>query len=148
MVIEGIVLGHKISATGLEVGQAKIYVIKTLMPPTTVKGIKSYLGHAGFYMRFIKEISKIARPLCRLLEKDTKFEFDEACKSAIEEKKARLVRNITTQKILQSGFYWQKLFKDSSKWAKHCDKCQRMGNINRRNEMPMQGILVVQTFDV
>ena len=51
MVIEGIFLGHKISAAGLEVDQAKIAVIKTLMPPTTVKGIRSFLGHAGFYRR-------------------------------------------------------------------------------------------------
>ena len=55
MVTEGIVLGHKISTVGLEVDQAKISLIKTLMPPTTVKGIKSFLGHAGFYRRFIKD---------------------------------------------------------------------------------------------
>ena len=66
---EGIVLGHKISATGLEVDQSKVSIIKTLAPPTTVKGIRSFLGHAGFYRRFIKEFSKIARPLCRLLRK-------------------------------------------------------------------------------
>ena len=70
MVTEGIVLGHKISTAGLEVDQAKIVVIKTLMPLTTVKGIKSFMGHAGFYRRFIKEFSKISRPLSRLLEKD------------------------------------------------------------------------------
>ena len=55
MVTEGIVLGHKISATGLEVDQEKVAVIQTLMPPKTVKGIKSFLGHAGFYKRFIKD---------------------------------------------------------------------------------------------
>ena len=48
MVTEGIVLGHKISAAGLEVDQAKVAIIKTLLPPTTVKGIRSFLGHAGF----------------------------------------------------------------------------------------------------
>ena len=54
----------------------------------------------------------------------------------------------TSQKILQSGFYWPTLFRDSSEWVKHCDRCQRMGNINRRNEIPLQGILVVQIFYV
>ena len=92
MVTEGIVLGHKISATGLEVDQSKVSIIKTLAPPTTVKGIRSFLGHAGFYRRFIKDFSKIARPLCRLLEKDTKFSFDDSCKAAFEEIKIRLVQ--------------------------------------------------------
>ena len=91
MVTEGIGLGHKISATGLEVDQFKIYMIRTLMPPITVKGVRSFMGHVGFYMRFIKDFSKIERPFCRLLKKDAKFEFDEACKSAFEEIKAKLV---------------------------------------------------------
>ena len=90
MVTKGIVLGHKIYAVGLEVDQAKV-VIKTIMPPTTVKGIRSFLGHAGFYKRFIKDFSKISRPLCRLLEKDAKFDFDESCRSAFDEIKSRLV---------------------------------------------------------
>ena len=92
MVTKGIVLGHKISATGLEVDQSKISIIKTLAPPTTVKGIRSFLGHAGFYRRFIKDFSKIARPLCRLLEKDTRFNFDDSYKAAFEEIKSRLVQ--------------------------------------------------------
>ena len=84
IVIEGIVLGHKIFIAGLEVDKAKISLMKNLMPPTTVKGIRSFLGHAGFYRRFIKDLSKIARPLCRLLEKDSRFEFDEACQFSFE----------------------------------------------------------------
>ena len=92
MVTEGIVLGHKISATGLEVDQSKVSIIKTLAPPTTVKGIRSFLGHAGFYRRFIKDFSKIAIPLCRLLEKETKFNFDDSYKAAFEEIKLRLVQ--------------------------------------------------------
>ena len=69
--------------------QSKVLIIKTLAPPTIVKGIRSFLGHAGFYRRFIKDFSKIARPLCRLLEKDTKFNFDDYCKAAFEEIKIR-----------------------------------------------------------
>ena len=91
MVTEGIVLGHKISTAGLEVDQVKIAVIKTLMPPTIVKGIRSFLGHAGFYRRFIKDFSKISRLLCKLLEKDVKFDFDDSCRSTFEEIKSRLV---------------------------------------------------------
>ena len=68
--------------------QEKVSIIKTLMLPTTVKGIRSFLGHAGFYRRFIKDFSKISRPLCRLLEKDTKFNFDAACQSSFEEIKS------------------------------------------------------------
>ena len=49
----------------------------------------------------------------------------------------------TAQKILQSGFYWPTLFKDCFELVKHCDACQRMGNLSRRNEMPLQGIRVV-----
>ena len=91
MVTEGIVLGHRVSAAGLEIDQEKVSIIKTLMPPIEVKGIRSFLRHAGFYRRFIRNFSKISRPLCRLLEKDTKFVFDESCRAAFEEIKSRLV---------------------------------------------------------
>ena len=87
----GYCLRLKISAAGLEVDQAKVAIIKTLLSPTTVKGIRSFLGHVGFYRRFIKDFLKISRPLCRMLEKDAKFDFDESCKDAFEEIKYRLV---------------------------------------------------------
>ena len=82
---------HKIFAASLEVDQDKISLSKTLIPLTTVKGIRSFLRHVGFYRKFIQDFSKIARPLCRLIEKDAKFEFDEACSSAFEEIKAKVV---------------------------------------------------------
>ncbi|GKF14984.1 reverse transcriptase domain-containing protein [Tanacetum coccineum] len=81
MVKEGIVLGHKISKSGIEVDKAKVDVIAKLPHPTTVKGIRSFLGHAGFYRRFIQDFSKIARPMTRLLEKETSFIFSRECVS-------------------------------------------------------------------
>ena len=79
MVREGIVLDHKISARRIEVDRAKIEVIEKLPPPSNVKGIRSFLGHAGFYRRFIKDFSKIARPLSNLLNKDVIFNFEDDC---------------------------------------------------------------------
>nr|GEV28582.1 hypothetical protein [Tanacetum cinerariifolium] len=79
MVKEGIVLGHKISKNGIEVDKAKVDVIAKLPHPTTVKGICSFLGHAGFYRRFIQDFLKIAQPMTRLLEKDTPFFFSKEC---------------------------------------------------------------------
>jgi transposase InsO family protein len=91
MVREGIVLGHKISAEGIQVDKAKIEVIKRLPPPTSIKGIRSFLGHAGFYRRFIKDFSKIAKPLSNLLMKDVPFVFDDECMNAFNVLKERLI---------------------------------------------------------
>ena len=91
MVTKGIALGHMIFAAGLEVDQEKVSIIRNLMPPTIVKGIISFLGYAGFYRRFIRDFSKIARSLCILLEKDIKFYFDESFQKAFEEINSRLL---------------------------------------------------------
>nr|GEZ02692.1 reverse transcriptase domain-containing protein [Tanacetum cinerariifolium] len=90
MVKEGIVLGHKISKTGIEVDRAKVDVIAKLPHPTTVKGVWSFLGHAGFYRRFIQDISKISRPMTHLLEKNTPFIFSEDCIKAFQTLKKKL----------------------------------------------------------
>mgnify|MGYP002712830243 CR=1 FL=1 len=91
MVREGIVLGHQISRAGIEVDKAKIETISRLPPPTNVRGIRSFLGHAGFYRRFIRDFSKIARPMTQLLEKDVPFVFSEECLRAFEFLKEKLV---------------------------------------------------------
>ncbi|CAM9000197.1 unnamed protein product [Rhodiola kirilowii] len=90
MVTHGVVLGHIVSREGIEVDKAKIDVIVTLPYPSTVRDIKSFLGHAGFYRRFIKDFSKKALPLSNLLQKDVPFEFNDACKEAFYELKQAL----------------------------------------------------------
>ena len=84
MVQKGIVLGHVISSKGIEVDKAKVELISNFPPPEKVKDIRAFLGHAGFYRRFIKDFSKIARPLTSLLAKDVPFEFSRKCTSAFE----------------------------------------------------------------
>jgi hypothetical protein len=91
MVWEGIVLGHKISEKGIEVDKAKIEVIEQLPPPTNVKGIHSFLGHAGFYQRFIQNFSQIARPLTLLLAKGALFIFMEECLELLHTLKKALI---------------------------------------------------------
>ncbi|GJS83158.1 reverse transcriptase domain-containing protein [Tanacetum coccineum] len=90
MVKEGIVLGHKISKNEIEVNKAKVDVIAKLPYPTTVKGVRSFLGHAGFYRRFIKDFSKISRPMTPLLEKNTLFIFSNECIQAFNTLKKKL----------------------------------------------------------
>ncbi|GJS58858.1 reverse transcriptase domain-containing protein [Tanacetum coccineum] len=90
MVKEGIVLGHKISKSGLEVDRAKVEVIAKLPHPTSVKGVRSFLGHAGFYRRFIQDFSKIARPMTHLLEKETPFFFSKECIDSFNTLKRKL----------------------------------------------------------
>ena len=77
MVRQGIVLGHEISRRGIEVDRVKVEVITKLPPPKSIKDIRFFLGHAGFYRWFIKDFSKIARPLTNLLAKDVPFDFND-----------------------------------------------------------------------
>ncbi|XP_049370630.1 uncharacterized protein LOC125835556 [Solanum verrucosum] len=91
LVREVIVLGYKISKSVLEVDKAKVEVIEKLPPPITLKGVRSFLGYAGFYRRFIKDFSKTARPMCSMLDKEIKFGFDEKCLQAFELLKKKLI---------------------------------------------------------
>ncbi|RVW33143.1 Transposon Ty3-I Gag-Pol polyprotein [Vitis vinifera] len=78
--------------------KAKVELIVKLPPPTNVKGIRQFLGHAGFYRRFIKDFSKISKPLCELLVKDAKFVWDEKCQRSFEE----LKQFLTTAPIVRA----------------------------------------------
>ncbi|GJU55002.1 putative nucleotidyltransferase, ribonuclease H [Tanacetum coccineum] len=105
MVKEGIVLGHKIYGKGIEVDKAKIDVIAKLPYPSNVKGVRSFLGHGGFYRRFIKDFSMIFKPMTQLLMKDIKFDFYEDCKKAFN----KLKENLTIVPIIIS-FDWNEPF--------------------------------------
>ena len=98
MVEQGIVLGHVISKNGIEVDKAKVDLIMKLPPPTCVKEVRQFLGHAGFYRRFIKDFSKLARPMCELLAKDVKFTWDDRCQRCFDE----LKRLLTTAPIVRA----------------------------------------------
>ncbi|CAN6566333.1 unnamed protein product [Malus baccata var. baccata] len=90
MVKQGIVLGHIISEKGIEVDKSKIDFVRHLPSPTSVREVRSFLGHAGFYRRFIKDFSKIAQPLCRLQQKEVAFEFTKECKASFNQLKELL----------------------------------------------------------
>jgi len=90
MVKSGIVLGHIVSGRGIEVDKAMVELIAKLSSPRTVREVRSFLGYAGFYRRFIKDFSKISKPLCDLLTKDVPFEFTPSCLEAFERLKTKL----------------------------------------------------------
>ena len=91
MVTQGIVLGHIVSKNGIEVDKAKAELISNLPTPKCVRDIRSFLEHAGFYRRFIKDFSVIARPLCNLLAKDVPFAWSRAYEAAFDKLKTMLV---------------------------------------------------------
>ena len=90
MVTEGLVLGHLVSSRGIEVDKAKISLIANLPIPRTIKDVRSFLGHTGFYRRFIKDFSSISKPICSLLSKDVPFIWTEECTQAFEKLKSTL----------------------------------------------------------
>ncbi|XP_074299457.1 putative mitochondrial protein AtMg00860 [Silene latifolia] len=97
MVNEGIVLRHLVSDKGIQVDKAKVQVIEQLPPPVNVKGVRSFLDHVGFYRQFIKDFSKIAKPLTQLLLKDASFNYTDECLTAFN----RLKQALITAPIIQ-----------------------------------------------
>ena len=115
MVTQRIVLGHIVSKNGIDVDKAKVELISNLPTPKCVRDIRSFLGHAGFYRRFIKDFSAIARPLCNLLAKDIPFAWSQACEAVFDKLKTMLV----SPPIMQSP-NWNLLFEimcDASDYA-------------------------------
>ncbi|XP_062093965.1 uncharacterized protein LOC133799998 [Humulus lupulus] len=172
--IEGIVLGHKISRHGIEEDRAKISTIENLPPPLSVKGVRSFLGHAGFYRRLIKDFSKILKPLSSLLMNGVVFNFYSDCLRAFNTLKEKLV---STPIVVSPN--WELPFElmcDANDYAVGAEllaivfafdkfKPYLIGNkmlvplvrivivakgpgISRRDQIPMNGILEVELFDV
>ena len=101
MVHEGIVLRHLMSERRIGVDKAKIEVIEQLPPPINVKGIRSFLGHAGFYRWFVKDFLQIARPLTNLLAKDAPFEFTDECLTSFHSQEStHLSANHSTTRLV------------------------------------------------
>ncbi|KAL3524791.1 hypothetical protein ACH5RR_013163 [Cinchona calisaya] len=90
MVKKEIVLGHVVSHKGIEVDKAKIDLIAHLPYTKTMREVRAFFRACRFYRRFIKDFSKISRPLCNLLGKDIAFVFDDDCVSAFEKLKSKL----------------------------------------------------------
>ena len=98
MVTSGIVLGHVVSSKGIEVDKAKVDLILNLPTLKTVRDVRSFLGHASFYRRFIKDFSAIFRPLCILLLMESTFEWTESCELTFK----KLVQLLTSAPIMQA----------------------------------------------
>nr|GEV75354.1 reverse transcriptase domain-containing protein [Tanacetum cinerariifolium] len=178
MVKEGIVLGHKISKKGIEVDKAKIEVISKLPHPATFKGIRSFLGHAGFYRRFIKDFSKISRPMTHLLEKNAPFVFFDDCVQAFQTLKEKLTEapiligpnwdspsNLCAMRatLLSKLSLGNELRSISGRYITQANKLStssqlatveptgditRQGKISQKDEMPQNAIQVSEIFDV
>ena len=77
-------LGHILTAEGVAVDPEKVETISNWQQPTNVSEIRSFLGLAGYYRRFIEGFSKIARPMTELLKKDKKFNWTESCEEVFK----------------------------------------------------------------
>nr|GEU61633.1 hypothetical protein [Tanacetum cinerariifolium] len=155
MVKEGIVLGHKISKSGIEVDRAKVDVIAKLPHPTSVKGVRSFLGHVGFYRRFIQDFSKIARPMTHLLEKETPFNFSKKCIESFNTLKKKL-----TEALILVSLDWNLPFEimyDASDYAVvlsktivYTDHSALKYLLAKQDAKPrfLRWILLLQEFDV
>ena len=127
MVQQGIVLGHAIFSKGIGVDEAKIDIIAEVLLPMMAKGVRSFLGHAGFYRRFIMDFSKISRPLYALLANDVKFEWTKECKEAF-----KILKKLLTSAPIMMALDWSLPFElmcDASDFALGAVLGQRINKV-------------------
>jgi hypothetical protein len=89
-------LGHTISQDGISVDPEKVQEVMDWKPPTTVRQIRSFLGLAGYYRRFIPNFSRIAKPMTELLKKGVKYDWSQKCEDAFH----TLRQHLTTAPVL------------------------------------------------
>ncbi|KAK1602945.1 hypothetical protein QYE76_037420, partial [Lolium multiflorum] len=147
MVNEGIVLGHKISERGIEVDRAKVEAIEKMPYPRDVKDRKGADNPVADNLSRLENIAYDPVPINDSFpnEQLAVIKILNKCHGSVYG--GHHAGDRTAQKVLQSGFYWPTLFKDARKFILSCDECQRVGNISRRNEMPMNYTLVIEPFD-
>nr|GEY90518.1 reverse transcriptase domain-containing protein [Tanacetum cinerariifolium] len=154
---EGIVLGHKISKSGIEVDRAKVDVSAKLSHPTTVKGVRSFLGHVGFYRRFIQDFLIISRPMTHLLEKETPFVFSKECVDAFNtlKKKKLTEASILVWILLLQEFDITILDKKGSEnlAADHLSRLENphkdvLENKDINENFPLKTLGSLSTFDI
>ncbi|XP_074305595.1 uncharacterized protein LOC141640813 [Silene latifolia] len=111
-------LGHVISKEGVQVDPQKVEAITNWPRPKNVTEIRSFLGLAGYYRRFVADFSKIAQPLTNLIKKNTKFEWSDKCEKSFSELKGRLTS--APMLNLPNGTDGFELFSDASKQGLGC----------------------------
>ncbi|GKA75780.1 reverse transcriptase domain-containing protein [Tanacetum coccineum] len=143
----------------IEVDKAKVDVIAKLPHPTTVKGVRSFLGHAAFET-LKKKLTEA--PILIAPDWDLPFELMyDASDFAIGQEAVDILTachsgptgghygaNYTAKKVFDLGFYWPTIYRDAHDLVTRCDTCQRQGKISQRDEMPQNSIQVCEIFDV
>ena len=109
-------LGHVVSGDGVNVDPDKIKAVLNWSKPTTVTEVRSFLGLAGYYRRFVQDFSRIAAPLTRLTRKGVRFEWSDAC----EESFLTLKEKLTTAPVLA-------LPDDSGEYVIYSDASKKLG---------------------
>ena len=85
-------LGHIVGRAGLECDPHRLSAVANWIPPSTIKGVREFLGFTGYYRRFVPDYSTVAQPLVHLLGKDCKFKWTDACQDAFKALRALLIK--------------------------------------------------------
>jgi hypothetical protein len=102
---EGVVLGHLISTSGIRVDPSKVEVILHFPTPKTPTQVRSFIGYAGYYRRFIEFFSKITCPLFQLITKDTEFMWTDECETAFGQ-----IKELVSKASILRGPDWKLVF--------------------------------------